>query len=352
MLIARAPVRISLAGGGTDFPAYFEEHGGLVISTSINRYFYVIVNLNGQESVQITSSDYRTFYRHPAGKPIPWDGDLSLPKAVLHDFGIDRGISVFIASEIPPGTGLASSSAATVALVKALSTACGQHLTKAEVARLACRLEIDKLGAPIGWQDQFAAAFGGLNAIAFSRDGVRVEPLELAAETRTRLEKRLLLFFTHVSRNSATILTEQKAHSEQKVKPVVESLHALKAMALEVRQALESDDLDRVGVILHESWQQKKRLAQGISNARIDGAYETALANGAIGGKITGAGGGGFLLVYCREEHQSRVVESLESLGLRRMDFRFEASGAKVLTNALPRWQVRVRPSLEMVAER
>src|SRR3990170_1782889 len=171
MLIVRAPVRVSFAGGGTDLPAYFQDYGGLVVSTTIDRYIYVFLNLNGQESVRITSSDYRTFYRHPAGEPIPWDGDLALPKAVLHEFGLDRGVSVFLASEIPPGTGLASSSAATVALVKALATACGRRMPKAEVAQLACYLEIEKLGAPIGWQDQYAAAYGGLNAIWFSRDG-------------------------------------------------------------------------------------------------------------------------------------------------------------------------------------
>src|SRR3990172_4065603 len=193
MLIARAPVRISFAGGGTDLPAYFQEYGGLVVSTTIDRYIYVFLNLNGQQCLQITSSDYRTFYRHPAGSPMPWDGDLALPQAVLHEFGVDRGVSLFLASEIPPGTGLGSSSAPTVALVKALATASGQHLTGAQVAELACRVEIDKLGAPIGLQDQYAAAFGGLNAISFSPDGVLVAPLRLAPDVHAALERRLLL---------------------------------------------------------------------------------------------------------------------------------------------------------------
>src|SRR5436309_6086462 len=180
VLIARAPVRISLAGGGTDLPAYYREHGGLVVSTTIDKYLYVFVNLNGTDSVQVTSSDYHTFFRQRRGEPILWDGDLTLPRAFLHQFGIDGGISLFLASEVPPGTGLGSSSTVAVALAKALSTLYGPALDKHELAELASYVEIQKLGMPIGRQDQYAAAFGGLNAIYFEAKGVRVEPLHLA----------------------------------------------------------------------------------------------------------------------------------------------------------------------------
>ena len=174
MLIARAPFRISLAGGGTDLPAYYEEFGGFVISTTIDKYFYAILNVNGKHELQISSADYRTFYRHDSEKPLSWEGDLSLPKAILHEFGVDRGVRVFLASEVPPGTGLGSSSAVAVALIKAVSTATGLRLTPGQVAELACTVEIEKLGHPIGKQDQYAAAFGNLNAIRFSRGHVEV----------------------------------------------------------------------------------------------------------------------------------------------------------------------------------
>src|SRR5919198_4028434 len=193
MLIARAPVRISFAGGGTDLPAYYREHGGLVVSTAIDKYFYVIANLNGVDSVQITSSDYHTYFRQRRGQPVFWEGDLALPRAFLHEFGIDSGIALFLASEVPPGTGLGSSSTVSVALGKALSTLRGRPMGRAQLAEWACALEIEKLGSPIGKQDQYAAAFGGLNALTFSRHGVQVEPLHIDAEIRERLERSLLL---------------------------------------------------------------------------------------------------------------------------------------------------------------
>ena len=340
MLIVRAPVRVSFAGGGTDLAAYYEKFGGLVVSTTINKYFYVIINLNGVDSVQITSSDYRTFFRHERGHPMLWDGDLSLPRAFLHEFGIDSGISLFLASEIPPGTGLGSSSAVSVALAKALGTLCGLRLGDVDVAELASYVEIDKLGMPIGRQDQYATAFGGLNAIHFNRDGVRVEPLNLPPSIQDELDRRILLFFTGASRNAASILRGQQTATEQEDGDVLESLHQIKAMAEATVRMLRSGDLAGVGSLLHESWQAKKRLAKGISNSRLDDWYELARAQGAVGGKIAGAGGGGFFLLYCEEPYQQAVTSALEAEGLIRMDKRFERGGAVVLMDAIP----RVRP--------
>src|SRR5512140_2284252 len=180
MLITRAPVRISFAGGGTDLPAYYSRHGGAVVSTTIDKHFYVFLNVSGDDSLQITSSDYRTFYRHDADTPLLFDGDLSLPRAILNHFGLARGISLFLASEIPPGTGLGSSSTVAVAMIKAVTTARGLFLSKQQIAELACQIEIEKLGEPIGKQDQYAAAFGDLNLIQFNADSVSVEPLKVA----------------------------------------------------------------------------------------------------------------------------------------------------------------------------
>ncbi|MEA2639426.1 MAG: D-glycero-alpha-D-manno-heptose-7-phosphate kinase, partial [Chloroflexota bacterium] len=335
--IVRAPVRISFAGGGTDLEAYYREHGGLVVSTTIDKYFYVLVNRNGMDSVQISSSDYHTFFRQRRGAPMLWGGDLSLPRAFLHEFGIDSGISLFLASEIPPGTGLGSSSTVSVALGKALSTLGGQRLSPGELAELASRVEIEKLEMPIGRQDQYAAAFGGLNVMHFSRNGVDVEPLGLQPQVERALERHMMLFFTGVARSASNILKNQQAATEQHDNDTMSSLHRLKAMAQRTIQLLRDGDLAAYGELLDESWQAKKRLAPHISNARIDGWYEVARQHGATGGKITGAGGGGFLMLYCDEPYQESVTGALEDLGLVRMDFHFEHDGAVVLMDALPR---------------
>lgn len=336
MLIARAPVRISLAGGGTDLPAYYEEYGGCVISTSIDKYFYVFLQPSPEPTLQITSSDYQTFYRHEAIADLEFfqDTDLALPRAILHHFGITRGVSMFLASEIPPGTGLGSSSTVTVAIVKAITTAKGTKASKYEIAELASYIEIEKMGMPIGKQDQYAAAFGGLNRIEFERDHTTVTPLRLPSRTVEKLEQHLLLFFTGSTRAASNILSQQKASSESHDPRVLEALHAVKAMTPEVQAALERGDVNALGDILHESWERKKRFAKNVSNARIDDLYEMARARGARGGKIAGAGGGGFLMLHCAPEHQEGVTHTLEAAGLKRMAFHFEYGGARVLMNA------------------
>lgn len=334
MLIARAPVRISFAGGGTDLPAYYETHGGYVVSTTIDKYFYAFLQPIPDPALQITSSDYQTFYRHRPAEEMFWDGDLGLPRAILNHFDITRGVSMFLASEIPPGTGLGSSSTAAVSIIKAISAVQGATRSPGEIAELASYIEITKMGMPIGKQDQYAAAFGGLNAITFTAERVIVEPLRLPPNALLRLQRNTMLFFTGTSRKAASILTQQKASSESQEPNVIEALHSVKQMAVEVRRALESGDLDAVGDILCESWERKKCFAKNVSNARIDELYELARANGARGGKIAGAGGGGFLMLYCEEDYQERVTRALEAKGMKRMDFHFETGGARVLLNA------------------
>ncbi len=334
MLIARAPVRISFAGGGTDLPAFFGKHGGAVVSVTLDKYVYVILTVHGGPELQILSSDYRTFYRHTPGEALLWEGDLNLPKAILHEFGIDNGVSMFIASEVPPGTGLGSSSTLTVAAVKAVSAACGQMLTKDEVARRATRIELEKMGMPIGYQDQYAAAFGGLNFMEFDAQGARVTPLRTPPGTREALQKNLLLFFTGTARESSKILSRQRASTEQNETEVLGALTTVRDLAHQMRATLERGDLTGFGELLHAGWEQKKKFASGVSNPAIDEAYALARARGALGGKIAGAGGGGFLMLYCRAGAQAAITEALEALGLRRLDFRFEEGGARVLLNA------------------
>ncbi len=334
MLLVRAPVRISFAGGGTDLEDYYLRHGGMVVSAAIDKYFYVFVSPKDGDEVHIGSSDYRCFYRWSSGDEPVWEGDLRLPRAVLHEFGVTQGLSIFLASEIPPGTGLGSSSTVSVALVKSLSALVGQRLTSGEIAEIAYRMESEKLGRFCGKQDQYAAAFGGVNAIYFQKEGVRVEPLAMDIAMREQLRERLLLFFLGSSRAEADIgRMQQQATREGKVE-VIESLHLLKNMAQETKDALERGELYRLGQILRESWEHKKRLASDITNPHIDEAYERAINKGAVGGKVAGAGGGGFLLLYCEPDCRGQVCAEMESLGLYRMDFHFDMGGAKVLMNS------------------
>lgn len=334
MLLVRAPVRISLAGGGTDLEDYYLWHGGMVVSAAIDKYFYVFVSHRQGEGVHIGSSDYRCYYRWTEKDAPIWEGDLRLPQAILHEFGITGGLSVFLASEIPPGTGLGSSSTVAAALVKAFSTVAGKRLRPEQLAETAYRVESEKLERPCGKQDHYAASFGGVNCIYFQREGVRVVPLSVDASTREKLRERLLLFFLGSSREESSIAHSQQQGTREKKAEVMSALHNLKKTAQEMKEALESGDLPRVGNTLRDSWEHKKHLAQEITNPFIDRVYARALEAGAVGGKVTGAGGGGFLLLYCEPDARGSLCAEMESLGLYRMDFHFDMGGAKVLMNS------------------
>lgn len=334
MLIVRAPVRVSFFGGGTDLPAYYEHYGGAVLSTAINKHFYVMVS-RAEGSVQVSSSDYRTFFRHSeAASPI-WDDDMRLPRAVLDRFRIFEGLSIFLASEIPPGTGLGSSGAVSVALVKALAACSGDLLAAGDVAELACDIEIGQLGQPIGKQDQYAAAFGGLNFIEFRDDLVAVTPLELPLDVLLALEQRVLLFFTGTGRQSSSILSGQQEQTSGGRRETLDALHEMKAQAYLARELLRAGKLDEFGCLLHHAWETKKRVTGGITTPEIDRLYDIALSVGALGGKIAGAGGGGFLIIYAPDGRQQDIVSRLEDEGLFSMSYRFESRGATVLFNAL-----------------
>ena len=333
MLIARAPMRISFGGGGTDLAAYYAKFGGVVISTAINKYFYSIITPDEANDLQIISADYRSLFRHTPYNDLFWNGDLALPRAILHHFGVRRGLNLFLASEVPPGTGLGSSSAAAVALVRALSTLTEQPMTRLQVAELASTIEIEKMGMPIGKQDQYASAFGGMNKITFTSSGVTVEPIHMDPVVRQLFERRLMLFFTGSSRESTSILKHQRQSTEKRDDSVLRALHNIKRVALEIQDCLEQGDLDEFARLLHYSWQEKRRLAPNLSNSSIDEWYELALKYGASAGKITGAGGGGFLLLYCHEEVQDVVTRVLEERGLKRMSFAFDQQGATVILN-------------------
>lgn len=336
MVIVRAPVRISFGGGGTDLAAYYDRFGGFVVSAAISRYCYVVAREPATAGIRINSADYRIWETFERGEIPPVAEPLSLPKAAIDwfaDHGLrERGIDLFLASEVPPGTGLGSSSAMAVALVYALAAHTGMSFDRFKAAELASCLEIERLDMPIGKQDQYASAFGGLNAIEFTSGGVQVEPLNLPPDTITALSSRLLLFSTGRTHDSSAILREQRA-STQSDRQVIASLHRIKALAGEMRQALIAEDLDQFGRLLDLGWQEKKRLSTRVSSSAIDQWYGAAREAGALGGKIAGAGGGGFLLLYCPSGRQRAVRSAMARLGLPEFTFDFDYGGAQVLSD-------------------
>ena len=335
MLIGRSPVRISFGGGGTDLPSYYEQYGGAVLNVAINKYFYTVVGKRFDGRVQVISSDLRIFetWRDVAAMPIHGSG-LEIPLAVLKEIGKDLSIDIFLASEIPPGTGLGSSASVCVNILKSLSTCLGEHLSKYELAERAFAITRHQLGRHVGKQDEYAAAFGGLNYISFYADGgTKVEPVVVAPNVLSQLQSNLMLFFTGSAHHSWDILANQEQATKSRTGTTVEALHEIKESALRMKDALTSGDLGYFGNLLHQAWQSKKRASEFATNSHIDRLYEIARQHGAAGGKITGAGGGGFLLLYCEPDAQGNVRAAFENEGIREMNFSFDLQGAQVIVN-------------------
>ena len=335
MLIVRSPVRISFGGGGTDLPSYYETHGGAVLSAAINKHFYTVLEKRGDGKIQIISADLRAVETwHDIERMDVRGNALEIPLAVLKDFGCDISANLFLASEIPPGTGLGSSASVCVNLIKMVASYCHISLSKYVLAERAFHIARNVLGRPVGKQDEYASAFGGLNFITFNRDGsTLVEPLNLESDLIQELQASLLLFFTGASHHSWTILKEQDESARKSDGATVDYLHEIRKLADPMKAALLRGDLLEFGLLLHEGWEIKKRLSSKISNVRINELYESALQNGALGGKITGAGGGGFLLLFCQQPHQQKVREALVALGAQEMGFQFDFQGAQVVAD-------------------
>ena len=320
MIITRTPFRVSFAGGGSDLADFYEKYEGCVLSTSINRYCYISIHPYFDENY--------TMLKYSENERVD---NLSAIKhrifnCVLNERQI-HGVEISSTADIPGGTGLGSSSTFTVGLLNALNCYQGKYMSKGKLAEKACEVEIQKLGSPIGKQDQYAAAFGGLNFIRFHQDGeVSVSPIVMMPETYQQLQKNLVMFYTGDTRSANSILAEQKKNMGDKEK--TENLKKMCALAEDMKQALEQNRLDSFGDLLNEGWKLKRTLASGISNPMVDEAYETAIANGALGGKLLGAGGGGFLIFYCKPENQERLRVALR---LRQFPFSFEKNGTSVV---------------------
>jgi len=311
---------VSFCGGGSDMANFYEKYGGCVLSTSINKYCYI--------SIHPYFNENQTLLKYSENELVDSPDQIKhrIFRQVLTDMGI-HGVEISSTADIPGGTGLGSSSTFTVGLLNTLNCYKGKFVSKDKLAKLACEVEIKKLGNPIGKQDQYGAALGGLNFIKFNQDGsVSHEPILMEGKTYKELQKNLLMFYTGTTRSANTILAEQTKNitSEDKAR----NLLKMCGLAKDMKVALENNDISSFGKILDEGWQLKKELASGIANPAIDEAYEIAMKNGALGGKLLGAGGGGFLLFYCEEEKQEQLKKAI---GLRELDFSFERDGTSVI---------------------
>jgi D-glycero-alpha-D-manno-heptose-7-phosphate kinase len=322
LIIVQTPLRISFFGGGTDFPSFFMEEGGCVLTSAIDKYIFVVVKERFDDKLRV---GYTQTEMVDSIDQIQHE----LIRESLRTTGIQSAIEVTTMGDIPSeGSGLGSSSTVTVGALHALYAYRGEIVSAEKLAREACSIEIDKLRKPIGVQDQYIAAYGNLRYIDFQPDGqVKVEKVQLETESRRAFNDRFLLFFTGVSRRADHILQEQKDN----IKERLTALREIKQMVHEARKFLAGGDFDSFGALLHESWRLKKSLAGSITNGAIDDMYEVARRYGAIGGKITGAGGGGFLLLYVPYEKQMAVRNAL--CELRELPFRLESDGTKVIFN-------------------
>lgn len=322
MIISKTPLRISFVGGGTDFEDFYKKHSGQVLSTSINKYVYLAVNpkFDGQIRVSYSKTEnvaHRNEIEH------------SIVRAALEHTDIEKGLEIVSVGDIPSkGTGLGSSSSFTVGLLHSLHAHLGKKISAQELAEKACQIEIEKLKSPIGKQDQYIAAFGGLNVTTFHKNGtVSVEPVSLPKKTKENFKKHLLAFYTSTERSAQDVLSEQHNNIPKKFK----TLKKISDLVIPFKESLEKRDFKKAGTILHQNWVLKKELASGISSAKIDSMYQAALKAGAFGGKILGAGGGGFLLVIADPKKHTHIKKALGDY--RVFDFDFSTEGSQIIFN-------------------
>ncbi|UIJ71057.1 GHMP kinase [Aurantimonas sp. HBX-1] len=327
MIIARSPLRITLGGGGTDLPSYYRGNEGFLVSAAIDKYVYVTVMRPFTEGIylkysQLEHVDKIVDVKHP------------IIRDALDMMGFRTPqVEITTLADIPSGTGLGSSGSFTTALLKALYTHRKRHIHAEELAELACHIEIDRLGEPIGKQDQYIAAVGGVTCFTFHKDDkVTAKPLGVSMDTMFDLEDNLLLFFTGFSRSASGILKDQKTKSQQNDADMLKNLHYVKDLGYRSRDALEAGNCELFGTLMHEHWEHKKRRSGGMSNAQIDEWYDLGMKNGAIGGKLVGAGGGGFLMFMAHDRNKLR--HAMAAAGLEEVRFRFDFEGAKVVLSS------------------
>ncbi|MDQ2731700.1 MAG: galactokinase [Armatimonadota bacterium] len=327
MIITRTPMRIPLGGGGTDIVSYSSRFGGFILSAAIDKYSFITVHPRPIDS-HIRASYSKTEIVRTADEI-----QHNLIREALKMTGITNGIEILSLADVPAGSGLGTSGCFTVGLLNALHTLKGEQLTQIELAEEACRIEIDILREPIGKHDQYIAALGGLTCLEIDHSGhVRVHPAAIHEDVLEELERNILLFYTGIARSASEVLAEQSTATDENDRGVIDSLHRIKEIGFEVKGALESGNLHQFGLLLHTHWEVKKQLSNKISSSQIDKWYHLARESGALGGKIMGAGGGGFFMLYC-EEGKDRLRKAMAYEGLLEMRFRFDFQGAKVMLN-------------------
>lgn len=331
MFLGITPLRISFAGGGTDMPEYYEQYGGRVVTSTITRFIYVIVTGRHDDSFQAFSSDLQSHYQPTSYDKLEPKYGTEIAVSVVKYLNYQDGSNVIISSDVPPGSGLGASGALAVNLVKTITTLKGEEWDKERIAETAYYIGRNILGWPIGSQDEYATAFGGLNFVKFEKDRTTVEPIRLTKSSLLELQQNLLLFFVGKTRNSSTILSTQIRQTKGSNPETINSLHTVKKLAENMFDVLSNSDITEFGNLLHRGWLAKKKFAKGVTNEFIDKVYDTALKHGASGGKLTGAGGGGHLLLYCELAKQQGVIQKMESLGLKQVRFGFHSEGPRVI---------------------
>ena len=333
---AKAPLRISFGGGGTDVPPYPEERGGAVLSATIDKYAYCSLATRDDELVNVTSLDYDLVARYPLNDKLEYDGKLDLVKAATKVMAIKNGVDLFLHSDMPPGSGLGTSSTMTVALVGAIRHWLRLPLSDYDIAELAYRIERQEAGIKGGEQDQYAASFGGFNFIEFLGEKTIVNPLRVKREIINELEYRLMLCYTGKTRLSAGIIDDQVRGYTEKKEDVVRALDETKALAITMKNTLLLGQIDEFGCLMNQGWLSKKKFTPKMTNTHIDELYDVALQNGAIGGKLLGAGGGGYLLLLCEFDKRHILAQKLEEHGGKVVNFAFEFNG-------LQTWEVSTK---------
>jgi D-glycero-alpha-D-manno-heptose-7-phosphate kinase len=327
VIISRAPLRFSLGGGGSDLPGYASEHGGFVVSAAIDKYVYVTANRRFYPDIRLAYSKTEIV-----------DGVDSIEHPIFREalklLDISQSIELTSVAELPSNSGLGSSSTFTVALLNALHAYKREFVSSRQLAEEACEIEIGHLGEPIGKQDQYIAAFGNVTALTFGTDGsVSVEPVSVRDEVLDELESNLVIVYSGVERQARSVLAEQDTNLRDQGEDATDSMHRIKAIGRDVLALLERGDIDSYGEVLHEHWTHKRRMATSMSDASLDEHYEAARNAGAIGGKLMGAGGGGFFMLYVRPAERRRVIEAMAARGLRQLRFRFDLDGARIVAN-------------------
>jgi len=327
MIITRTPFRFTLGGGGTDLPSYYSQYGGFIFAAGINKYMFISVNrpiVDNLVRVKYTKTEiviHREELKH------------EIAKEAMRMMSLEDSVEIVSMADVPAGTGLGSSSCYAVGLLNALHSLKRDYIPLEVLAEQACELEIRRLGKPIGKQDQYMAAFGGLRVLDIKTDGtVQVRSAKIDDATLDDLNRNLLMFYTGTFRSADQILAAQSQGAREGKTEILESLHHIKEIGYKVLEAVESGNLTAVGFLFDEHWEYKKRISPQMTNSLFDEIYEIAKANGALGGKISGAGGGGFFLFYV-EEHQARFRDAMRKLNLREMRYRFDFEGTRVLVN-------------------